>query len=125
MSVRSAVRVVVRWVLRLFKGKKYRYAGHQLGFDPTRVHIENGVARVKIGYLQALRPADIRLAKEALRARGAVSAVIRSGPVEEEKLAALLSRMHEIRRPFFGGRVRFVEEQGGYLYFEIRFDSLD
>jgi hypothetical protein len=105
--------------------KKARASGHQLGFDPAKVPIVNGVAEVRIGYAGALNPADIRRVKDLLRARGACSAVVHSGPVENEDLAALLRQLGERGRPFHGGQVRFVGDRGGYPHFEIRFDSLD
>jgi hypothetical protein len=125
MSVASALRATLGWIRRLLRGKGDRFAGHQLGFDPTRVPIENGVALIQIGYLLALRPADIRRVKEALRARGAVSALALSGPVEREELAALLGRLQAAGRPYFGGRIRFLGVQGVYPYYEITFDSLE
>jgi methyl coenzyme M reductase subunit C len=109
----------------LMKRKKARLAGHGLGFDPTQVPIVNGVAEVSIVYTGALNPHDIRRVKDALRARGARSAIVHSGPVENEDLAAVLHQLQERGRPFYGSRVRFVEERGGYPHFELTFDSLD
>jgi hypothetical protein len=90
--------------------KKGRSSGHRLGFDPARVPIIDGVAEVRIGYALALTAADICRVKDALKARGARSAVVRSGPVENEDLAALLHQLEEQGRPFHGGHVRFVGE---------------
>jgi hypothetical protein len=110
---------------RMAKKKKARQAGHLLGFDPAEVPIVEGVAQVRIRYTHLVRDPDIRRVKQALRARGARSAVVYSGPVEKEALAQLLRRLEARGRPFHGGRVRFVGVRGGYAYFELRYDTLE
>jgi hypothetical protein len=67
-------------------------ASGRLGFELSKVTIENGVARVSIDLTKSIDPSDIRAVGNYLKTKGAASAQVNSGFLANERLNAVLQR---------------------------------